>query len=127
MSAWIISEITTIWKYSRKFEIWGEKGMPTKELEPIKIMQNGESLEFSEGIIGISLNGSIEKVCEDDIGGLTRRISNGFEIKFDLLDAKKNIFRIFIFGTNNWRKLHGLSMIRRKVWKEKLNLKHQKN
>ena len=101
--------------------------MPTKELEPIKIMQNGESLEFSEGIIGISLNGSIEKVCEDDIGGLTRRISNGFEIKFDLLDAKKNIFRIFIFGTNNWRKLHGLSMIRRKVWKEKLNLKHQKN
>lgn len=93
--------------------------MTPKELEPIKIklMSSGGSLEFTEGILGISLeqSDSEEKVCEDDANRLVRSISNGFEINFDLLDVKKNILRTLTFGTNNWRKLHGLPMIRK--WK----------
>lgn len=93
--------------------------MTPKELEPIKIklMSSGGNLEFSEGILGISLepNDSGEKVCEDDANRLVRSISNGFEINFELLDVKKNILRTLMFGTNNWRKLHGLPMIRK--WK----------
>lgn len=91
--------------------------MIPKELEPIKIklMSGGGSFGFSEGILGISLepNDSGEKVCEDDANRLVRSISNGFEINFDLLDVKKNILRTLRFGTNNWRKLHGLPMIRK--------------
>lgn len=93
------------------------KAMAPKELEPIKIklMSGGESLEFFEGILGILLepNDSGKKVCEDDANRLVRSISNGFEINFDLLDVKKNILRTLRFGTNNWRKLHGLPMIRK--------------
>lgn len=83
----------------------------------LKLMSGGGSLEFSEGILGISLepNDSEEKVCEDDANRLVRSISNGFEINFKLLDAKKNILRTLTFGTNNWRRLHGLPMIRK--WK----------
>lgn len=92
--------------------------MTPKELEPIKIklMSGGGSLEFSEGILGISLepNDSEEKVCEDDANRLVRNISNGFEINFKLLDAKKKL-RTLRFGTNNWRRLHRLPMIRK--WK----------
>lgn len=102
--------------------------MTPKELEPIKIkiMKDEGVLEFSEGIMGISLESddSIEKVSEDETDRITGSVQNSFEMNFDFSDTKKNIFRILIFGTNNWRKLHGLSMIRRKVWKEKLNLKH---
>lgn len=91
--------------------------MTPKELKPIKmkLMPGGGSLEFSEGILGISLepNDSEEKVCEDDANRLVRSISNGFEINFKLLDVKKNILRTLMFGTNNWRRLHGLPMIRK--------------
>lgn len=94
--------------------------MEPKELEPIKIklMSGGGSLEVAEGIVGISLepNDSVEKVCEDDANRSVRSISNGFEINFELLDAKKNVLRTLKFGTNNWRKLHGLTMIRK--WKK---------
>lgn len=91
--------------------------MTPKELVPVKIklMSSGGRLEFTEGIVGVSLelNDSEEKVCEDDANRLAGNITNRFEINFELLDVKKNILRILMFGTNNWRKIHGLPMIRK--------------
>ena len=95
--------------------------MTPKELGPVKIklMSSGGRLEFTEGIVGASLelNDSVEKVCEGDANRLAGSLQSGFEINFELLDVKKNILRLLMFGTNNWRKMHGLSMIRK--WSKK--------
>lgn len=54
--------------------------MTPKELKPIKIkiMKDGGVLEFSEGIMGISLepDDSIEKVSEDETDRITGSVSN---------------------------------------------------
>lgn len=87
--------------------------MPTKEITPHKIgiMTEDGFQELSNSIEDITLEPE-EPVSDTESVIVNRNVS--FECSFKL---KGNIYLKFLrtmkYGSNNWRKMHGLPMIRK--------------
>lgn len=92
--------------------------MPTKEITPHKIgiMTEDGFHELGLSIENITLEQeeSIEVTSLEDFAPVVFNGYRSFECSFDLdNNFDWNLFRKAIYGSNNWRKLHGLPMIRR--------------
>lgn len=97
--------------------------MPTKEITPHKIgiMTEDGFHELGSSIENITLEPE-ERIDITSLEDSAPVIVNGyrsFECSFEL-DGNFNwsLFRRAIFGSNNWKKMHGISMIRRRALKK---------
>ena len=110
--------------------------MPAKEITPHKIgiMTEDGFHEIGSSIENITLEPE-ERIDITSLEDSAPVIVNGyrsFEYSFELDDNFNwSLFRRAICGSNNWKKMNGISMIRRRALrnakrKKELNFKHQK-
>ena len=92
--------------------------MPVTGTSPIKfgIIVNGEFKELGESVESVTLEPVDVPQCidQDELSSMFADIRKVYECKFDV---KGSVFlkalRTTIYGKNNWRKMHGLPMIRK--------------
>lgn len=95
--------------------------MHPKEVKQFKIgiLKEDGFYELPESIENITLEPEepIEITSLGNSGPIIFDRYRSFECSFELKNNNQKFFRNIIYGLNNWRKMHGLPMIR--MWSKK--------